>query len=479
MGSISATSVVDTKYTPSHKDYASIPITSEANTGASPCAQPGFRSPQPVRAEGLQYFIPACNPGAALYPQDPGTPTLFRPLQIRDVTLKNRIIVAPMCMFSSEPNPTSPAVGALTDFHIAHLGHLATKGAGLVIIEATAVQPHGRISPQDSGLWQEGVESEQFRGLRRLADFVHSQGAKLGIQLSHAGRKASTVAPWLSWEGKRGVIKADESAGGWPADVVAPTGGEEYKWAPGKIKFWAPRDLSIAELDEIVQAFARSARTAVEAGVDVIEIHAAHGYLLHEFLSPVTNRRIDKYGGSFENRTRLVREVATAIRAAIPAGTPLFIRISATEWLEENPVSVGIGSWDLSSSKQLAKVLPELGVDLLDVSSGGNHRDQKIQPHSTYQIDMAGQLRDEVHAVDQKTLVGAVGLITEAESARNIVQDADEVHDAEAVLSGQRPRADVVLLGRQFLRDPNWVLTAAKKLDVPISPNLQFGRVLT
>ena len=275
------------------------------------------------------------------------------------------------------------------------------------------------------------------------------------------------------------MIKADESAGGWPADVVAPTGGEEYKWAPGKIKFWAPRDLSIAELDEIVQAFARSARTAVEAGVDVIEIHAAHGYLLHEFLSPVTNRRIDKYGGSFENRTRLVREVATAIRAAIPAGTPLFIRISATEWLEENPVSVGIGSWDLSSSKQLAKVLPELGVDLLDVSSGGNHRDQKIQPHSTYQIDMAGQLRDEVHAVDQKTLVGAVGLITEAESARNIVQDADEVHDAEAVLSGQRPRADVVLLGRQFLRDPNWVLTAAKKLDVPISPNLQFGRVLT
>ncbi|KIX06850.1 uncharacterized protein Z518_04826 [Rhinocladiella mackenziei CBS 650.93] len=417
-------------------------------------------------------------------PRGSDTPTLFRPLRIRDKTLKNRIVVAPMCMFSSELDPTSPAVGALTDWHVAHLGHLATKGVGLVMTEATAVQPNGRISPQDAGLWQEGPESEQFKGLRRVANFVHSQGALFGVQLAHAGRKASVVALWLSttWEGpKTSSIKCDESAHGWPSDVVAPTGGKEFKWAPGDVKFCPPREITVAEIEQVVQAFATSARTAVEAGVDVIEIHAAHGYLLHEFLSPVTNRRTDAYGGTFENRTRIVREVATAIRAAIPTGMPLFLRISATEWLEEHPsvaaAETGTGSWDMTSSIRLVTLLQGLGID---VSSGGNHKDQRIQPHSNYQVEMADQLRKEIHAAGHTTLVGAAGLITEAEAARDIVQGADD-HDVlatEAALSGKEPKADLVLIARQFLREPGWVFAAAKKLHVPVSSSWQFGRVL-
>ncbi|KAJ5716699.1 hypothetical protein N7493_008610 [Penicillium malachiteum] len=437
-----------------------------------------FQSPPVIKARGLPYFTPANNGGAALNPQDPSTPTLFRPLQIRGVTLKNRIMVAPMCTYSTNSDPSSPAVGALTDFHIAHLGHLASKGVGLVIIEATAVQANGRISPNDSGLWQEGTDSEQFKGLQRVVNFIHSQGAKVAIQLAHAGRKASTVAPWLSWEGKKGSIRADETVGGWPSNVVGPSGGEEHKWAPGDVKFWAPRELSTSEVEEVVQAFARSAKIAAQAGIDVIEIHGAHGYLIHEFLSPVTNMRTDKYGGSFENRIRIVQEVAAAIRATIPAGMPLFLRISATEWLEGQPAAEKTGSWDMESSAQLAKLLPELGIDFLDVSSGGNHKEQKLEPHTNYQIDLAAQLRKVIQQAGQKTLVGAVGLITEAEAAGKIVQGADEAVATEELLAGQEPKADAVLLARQFLREPEWVITAARKLGVPISFPVQFARGL-
>ncbi|QKX55716.1 uncharacterized protein TRUGW13939_02813 [Talaromyces rugulosus] len=427
--------------------------------------------PPSTKTEGLPYYTPANNPGAALNPQEPNTPTLFRPLQIRDVILKNRVAVAPMCMFSCESDPTSPAVGALTDFHVAHLGHFATKGVGLVMIEATAVQATGRISPNDSGLWQEGTDSEQYKGLRRVVNFVHSQGAKIGVQLTHAGRKASITTPWLVEIGSSS--RADESVGGWPSDVVAPTGGEEFKWAPGDKKFWAPREINVSEINELIQAFARSAKLAIQAGVDVIEVHAAHGYLLHEFLSPVTNRRNDHYGGSFENRTRIIHEVTTAIRAAIPVGTPLFLRISGSEWLEECPVAAETGSWDLSSSIRLAKLLPQFGVDLVDVSSGGNHKDQRIQPHSNYQVDFAARIRREIRACRQTTLVGAVGLITEAEAARDIVQGADEVFSND-----QEPKADVILMARQFLREPGWVFAAAKKLNVPVSITNQFSRGL-
>ncbi|KAL4806522.1 hypothetical protein BDV18DRAFT_168308 [Aspergillus unguis] len=431
----------------------------------------------PPRAGNTPFFTPPNNAGRALTPT-PCTPTLFQPLQIRSTTLKNRILVAPMCMFSCDPNPASPSLGALTDWHVAHLGHLAAKGVGLVMVEATAVLPSGRISPQDSGLWM-GVQSEQGKGLKRVVDVVQSQGCAVAVQLAHAGRKGSTLAPWLvqrslkGGTGSKGRVsgRAKAENGGWPGDVVAPSGGEEFIWAggPEEEQFWAPRELSKTEIKEIVDAFGRSAKTAIEAGVDVIEVHAAHGYLLHEFLSPVTNRRGDEYGGCFENRVRFLREVLNAIREAIPETTPLFLRISATEWLEGQPVTRETGSWDLAESIRLAKLLPELGVDLLDVSSGGNHKDQQIQPHSSYQVDMAGQIRREIRAAGQTTLVGAVGLITEAEAARDIVQGADKNENA---------KADVVLMARQFLREPNWVFTAAKKLGVQVSLPYQFGRAL-
>ncbi|KAJ5734901.1 uncharacterized protein N7483_000026 [Penicillium malachiteum] len=427
-----------------------------------------FVSPRAVGAPGIPYYTPINNPGAAIDP-GPHTPTLFQPLKIRNFTLKNRIIVAPMCMASSEADPESDDVGTLTDFHIAHLGHFATKCVGLVMIEATAVQPNGRISSNDSGLWQ-GTNSSQFRALRRVADIVHSQGAKLGIQLAHAGRKGRVVTPWV---GGRGAVKAYKSAWGWPDDVIAPSCGEEFKWSPGETSYWAPRDLSVAEIAEVVAAFARRASTAVDAGVDVIEVHGAHGYLLRQFLSPITNRRDDKYGGSFENRCRIVRGVTTAVRAEIGSEVPLFLRISGTEWLEGNSVAAENGTWDLLLSMKLARLLPEFGVDLVDVSSGGNHHEQSIQPHGNYQVDLAGEIRKAVRAAGQKTFVGAVGLIRDPEAARDIVQGTND----ETNSTGE-PNGDVVLIAREFLREPNWVFLAAKKLDVKVSLTWQFGRGL-
>lgn len=432
------------------------------------------QSPSVVQHEGLPYFTPANNAGAALEPNDPSTPTLFRPLKIRDLMLKNRIIVAPMCMYSADPNPTSPRAGALTDYHVAHLGHLALKGAGLIFVEATAVQPNGRISPNDSGLWQDGTDSEQFKGLKRVVDFAHSQGAKIGVQLAHAGRKGSTVAPWLAAQQGLQSVRADESVGGWPANVVGPSGGEDQIWAPG-MGFWPPRELSTAEVEDVVQSFAKSAGLAVKAGCDVVEIHCAHGYLVNQFLSPVTNRRSDKYGGSFENRTRILREIATAIRGVIPAGMPLFLRISATEWLENSTVAADLGSWDLQSSQKLTKMLPELGIDFLDVSSGGNHREQSVELHSDYQTNLAAALRKEIHAAGGSTLIGAVGFITEAEAARSIVQGADDKQSSEAQ---EKVKADAILIARQFMREPEWVMKAAKTLGVKVKTPMQFGRAL-
>ncbi|KAL5357088.1 hypothetical protein BJX96DRAFT_181187 [Aspergillus floccosus] len=439
-----------------------------------------FSSPSVARASHTPYFTPANNAGAAVNPNDPSTPTLFRPLRIRDLTLKNRIMVAPMCMYSAESDPASPFVGALTPYHLAHLGHLALKGTGLIFIEATAVQPNGRISPNDSGLWQAGADSEQFKGLQRVCEFVHAQGGAIGIQLAHAGRKASTVAPWLAGaDGRRKPsIKASAAVGGWPDNVVGPSGGVEHMWDPTGDGFWVPRALSTDEVKEVVRAFARSAELAVQAGVDVIEIHGAHGYLINEFMSPVTNKRTDEYGGSFENRTRIVREIAEAIRAVIPRGMPLFLRISATEWLEGSAVAAESGTWDMESSHRLVKLLSGWGIDLVDVSSGANHREQKIQPHTNYQVDLAGQLRKTIRSAGLPLLVGTVGLITEAEQAEEIIHGADEAHTAEAMLSGSEPKGDAVLLGRQFLREPEWVFTTAKKLGVKVTVPNQFARAI-
>lgn len=443
-----------------------------------------------VKADGLTYFTPANNAGVALSKDTNSVPTLFRPLKIRDVTLKHRIVVSPMCMYSAEPDPKSPAFGALTDYHIAHLGHLALKGASLIIIEAQAVQPNGRISPNDAGLWDHDTNSAQFIGLKRVVDFAHAQGAKVAVQLAHAGRKASVSPPWVAAEQGVRSLRAESSQFGWPENVVAPTGGPDMVWSGGGVEdkqYHVPRTLSTDEVKDLVKAFAASAATAVKAGVDVIEIHGAHGYLVHQFLSPVTNKRTDQYGGSFENRTRIVREIAGAIREVVPSSVPLFLRVSATEWLEGTDVAKESGSWDPESTIKLAKELPNLGVDLIDVSSGANHKDQKIDPHTSYQIDLAARVRKELHDSGvHNLLVGAVGLVTTSSQAKNIVEGADtypgivkdEAQAAESLVSGSEPKADAVFVARQFLRDPAWVLNVAKELGVKVSLPHQFHRAL-
>jgi 2,4-dienoyl-CoA reductase-like NADH-dependent reductase (Old Yellow Enzyme family) len=424
------------------------------------------------------------------------TPTLFTPLTIRSLTLRNRIQVAPMCQYSTAP--LGPQAGALTDYHIATLGHYALKGAGLVFIEATGVQPNGRITPNCPGLWDDA----QIAGVKRVADFVKSQGAAVGIQLAHAGRKGSTCAPWVTMQapGKKVSMRAGEEVGGWPSDVVGPMGGEEWTWdgKPGSGDeggFWAPRALSVGEIQEMVRDWTRAAERAVKAGVDVIEIHAAHGYLLHQFLSPITNRRTDAYGGSFEGRTRLLVEILRAVREVLPEGMPLFLRISATEWMEETEIGKKFGSWDVESSVRLAKMLPGLGVDLLDVSSGGNHPAQTILMYNSkdYQIRIASRIRSEVKKEGLKLLIGAVGLITEAEQARDILEEGGAVRqgdggaeiekEAQAAVKmtepedGKEPMADVILVARQFMREPEWVLKVAWKLGVDVAWPNQFLRV--
>ncbi|EMD58448.1 hypothetical protein GGP41_007806 [Bipolaris sorokiniana] len=448
---------------------------------------------------GLPYFTPKHDTSPGSIPpsskQDAPVPTLFTPLTIRGTTLRNRIQVAPMCQYSTASE--GPSTGALTDYHIATLGHYALKGAALVFIEATGVQANGRISPNCPGLWSDS----QIPELRRVSDFIRSQGAQCGIQLAHAGRKASTCAPWIAGSqktqgGKRKVsVKADVDASGWPTDVVGPMGGQEWVWdsLPADDEnsgYWAPRALSEAEIQELVQDWAAAAQRAVKAGVDVIEIHGAHGYLIHQFLSPVTNQRTDKYGGSFENRTRLLLEIIKAIRAVIPDSMPLYLRISSTDWMEETELGKKLGSWDVESSIRLAKLLPALGVDLLDVSSGGNHPEQRINMFESkdYQIRIAAQIRSELKKENLSLFIGAVGLITEAEQARDIVKDsgaskagdeelAKEAQAAVRVTEGKEPLADVVLVARQFMREPEWVLRVAWQLGLDVAWPNQFLRV--
>ncbi|KAH7385843.1 NADH-dependent flavin oxidoreductase-like protein [Pyrenochaeta sp. MPI-SDFR-AT-0127] len=455
-------------------------------------------------APGLEYFTPAhlTSPGTPVLStkSNNATPTLFTPLTIRGTTLRNRILVAPMCQYSTGSH--GPATGALTDYHIATLGHYALKGAGLVMVEATGVQANGRISPNCPGLWSDA----QIPALRRVSDFIKSQGSLSAVQLAHAGRKASTCAPWIAGEqrtqgGKRKVsVKAGEDVGGWPENVVSAMGGEKWTWDEKKLDdesggYWAPRALSEEEVGALVQDWASAAQRAVKAGVDVIEIHGAHGYLINQFLSPITNQRTDKYGGSFENRTRLLIEIIEAIRKVIPKTMPLYLRISSTEWMEETDLGKKHGSWDVESSIRLAKLLPALGVDLLDVSSGGNHPAQKINMFDTkdYQIRIASRIRTELKKENLSLFIGAVGLITEAEQARDIVEeggaaipkngDVEIAKEAQAAVTitqakdGQEPLADVILVARQFMREPEWVLRVAWQLGVDVAWPNQFLRV--
>jgi 2,4-dienoyl-CoA reductase-like NADH-dependent reductase (Old Yellow Enzyme family) len=341
---------------------------------------------------------------------------LFEPLEIRGVTLRNRIAVSPMCEYSSRD-------GFANSWHAVHLGSRAVGGAGLVFTEAAAVSPEGRISPADLGIYRD----DHVPKLREIVEFLNEHGAVAGMQLAHAGFKASTAPPW---EGGQPVAPAD---GGWER-VVAPSA---IAFRDGWI---VPHALEAVEIAQIVEQFAAAARRALSAGFRVLEIHAAHGYLLHEFLSPVTNRRSDAYGGSFENRTRLVRETVQAVRAQMPDELPLFLRISASDWVEEG--------WTLQDSAALAREVKPLGVDLIDASSGGIVPNAKIPLGPGYQVPFARYIREHANIA-----TGAVGLITDARQANEIVESGS---------------ADIVLLARELLRQPYWPLLAASQLGVEV-----------
>lgn len=350
--------------------------------------------------------------------------SLFTPLTLREVTFRNRIAVSPMCQYSSED-------GFASDWHLVHLGSRAVGGAGLVIAEASAVEARGRISLRDLGIY----DDRHVELLQRITRFVHEHGAVPGIQLAHAGRKASTAVPW---EGGKPV---GPEQGGW-SPIVGPSA---VPFAEG---YAVPEALDEAGIAAVVQAFGAAARRALEAGFHVIEIHGAHGYLLHEFHSPLSNFRSDAYGGSFANRTRITREVTAEIRKHWPERLPLLLRVSATDWKE--------GGWDVEQSVELARQLKPLGVDLIDVSSGGNVPDAKIPLGPGYQTALAERIRREA---DIPT--GAVGMITSPQQADHIVR------------TGQ---ADMVLLARELLRDPYWPQRAAKELRQEIPAPVQYAR---
>lgn len=348
--------------------------------------------------------------------QTRAVPHLFRPLCLRSVTLRNRLVVSPMCQYSCEAGD-----GLATEWHRVHLSTRAVGGAGLVFTEAAAVAPEGRISPQDLGIWSDA----HGEVLEPIVAFAKAQGAAVGIQFAHAGRKASMVRPW---ERPRALADAE---GGWTPMAPSPI--------PFGDSFRAPREMSVGDIAATVRAFAQAAERARRAGFDVIEVHAAHGYLIHEFLSPLANHRTDRYGGSFENRARLALEIVDAIRAVWPEHKPLFVRLSVTDWVA--------GGWDLDSSVRLAAALARHGVDLIDCSSGGLSPLQQVALEPGYQVPFAERIRR-----DASILTMAVGLITTAAQAEQIVA------------GGQ---ADLVAMAREFLRNPYFPLHAARTLGSP------------
>jgi len=349
---------------------------------------------------------------------------LFAALCQRGVTMRNRIAVAPMCQYSCED-------GFATDWHLVHLGARAVGGAGLVMAEAAAVVPEGRISPADVGVWQDA----QVEPLARIFRFLRDNGAVPAIQLAHAGRKASTDAPW------RGGGPVGPERGGWN-NIVGPS---PLAFAEG---YPTPDELDQAGIDGVVDAFAASAARMLDAGAEVIELHAAHGYLLHQFLSPLSNHRDDGYGGSFEHRIRLVRETVEAVRRVWPEDKPLWLRISATDWVD--------GGWDADQSVELVRQVKDLGVDLVDCSSGGAVPDAEIPVAPGFQVPFAERIRRETGVA-----TGAVGVITDPRQADAVVRDG---------------RADVVLMAREFLRRPHWPLHAAAELGAVAPVPRQYER---
>jgi len=348
---------------------------------------------------------------------------LFSPLRLRDIELKNRVVVSPMCEYSAVGGHPQP-------WHLVHLGSRAVGGASLVFTEATAVEARGRISPEDAGIYLDS----HVASWRPIVQFIRSQSAVAGMQLAHAGRKGSTSAPWL------GGKKVPLEAGGW--EPVAPSAVAFAGDYP------MPRALAPNEISEMVEVFRKAAARALDAGFEALEIHGAHGYLIHEFLSPLSNFRQDEYGGSFENRIRFAIRVVRGVREIWPARLPLFFRVSATDWKE--------GGWDLAQTIELSRILKTLGVDLIDVSSAGLVPGVKIPAGPGYQVPFAREIRKQAGIA-----TGAVGMITEPAQAETILQS---------------DQADVVLLARELLRDPYWPLRAGKGFGEKIKPPVQYER---
>lgn len=348
---------------------------------------------------------------------------LFSPLTLREVTFRNRIFVSPMCQYSAED-------GVPTQWHAVHLGSRAVGGAGLVTVEATAVSPEGRITPMDTGLWSQ----EQVEAFKPIVAFLSGNGAVPGIQLAHAGRKASTTPPW------EGGKQVDKESGGW--QPIAPTSERFAKDYP------LPREMTLTDIERVTEEFRAAAKKSLEAGFKLIELHMAHGYLLHEFMSPLSNHRSDQYGGTFDNRVRFALEVAAAVREEWPAELPLLARLSVTDWTE--------GGWNLSDSIKLARKLKAIGVDMIDCSSGGNVAKAMIPTGPGYQTGFAATIRG-----DAKIPVAALGMIVDPVQADHVIRTA---------------QADAVSLARAFLRDPYWPLTAARKLGIDIPWPKQYER---
>jgi 2,4-dienoyl-CoA reductase-like NADH-dependent reductase (Old Yellow Enzyme family) len=348
---------------------------------------------------------------------------LFSPLKIKDIEFKNRIVVSPMCQYSSED-------GFANDWHLVHLGSRAVGGAGLIISEACAVSPEGRISPFDLGIWKD----DHIGFLKRVTLFIEKQGSIPGIQLAHAGRKASKTRPW---EGDKYIPEKD---GGWQTLAPSPI--------PFDPEDQEPIEMSHSDIQKVIENYRKAVSRALEAGFKVLEIHAAHGYLINEFLSPLTNKRTDEYGGKFENRIRLLLEIVKEVKKVWPEKYPLFMRLSAIDWHEEG--------WQLQDSVRVAIELKNSGVDLIDCSSGGNIKNAKIQSGPGYQVNFASTIKRE-----SGILTGAVGLIHSADQANEIIMTG---------------KADLVLLAREFLRDPYFPLTAARLLNIDVKWPLQYER---
>ncbi|KAI0022658.1 FMN-linked oxidoreductase [Xylariomycetidae sp. FL0641] len=455
-------------------------------------------------APNVPFYTPLQDPPAGTAWDAQPKDSLFAPLKINGMTIHNRIIVSPMCLYSGKD-------GYMTIWHHVHLGSFAVRGAGLILTEVIAVCPEGRLSPQDLGLWEDG----QIEPLRQIVDFAHSQGTKLGIQLGHAGRKASTVAPWLDRKAAAqdyvsrslaripyGSFATDidpHQSEGWPDQVVAPT-AEAY--SPATIK---PHEASHADIEKFKADWVAAIRRALKAGVDTIEVHGAHGYLLNEFLSPTANKRTDMYGGSLGNRMRLFLETVELLRAEVPAGFPVLVRMPATDYLEHDPA---IPQWDLPQARRwlsfslpsflptyqptnpsfppakprkgrsryalppsancpcvnlyhlvtLAKALSERGADFLDISGGGTDARQKINPVLGYQVPYAEAVKKEL--AGSKTLVGTVGEIKSGKQAQEILSAKS---------------ADAIIAGRAFLKDPSLVWSWADELGLDIQLPSQYG----